>query len=321
MTVKKEGSAAPKTTGKKTTTTTKSVAKAPDSQALAPLELTPEKLRDWLKQTGKVQNLNDDEIALFVDIARSSNLNPFKREIHVTKYSATSELSIVVGYEVYTKRAEATGLLDGWKCELSGNLKENSLKAILTIYRKDWKYPFVWEAYYKENVGKKKDGTVNKFWNQRPGFMLKKVCISQGFRLCFTDALGGLPYTQDELNTGADAYEVSDGVVVDTETAEVKGTVNDKLKNDEEKMTAGEEHEEAQVVEEKIPLATKDQKEQIIKLVEHSVFDGKNSKGEETRKAILKGLETLTKEAAIKWIKQMGEKIETAETDPEQPPF
>jgi uncharacterized protein YyaL (SSP411 family) len=29
--------------------------------------------------------------------------------------------------------------------------------------------------------------------------MIKKVAISQGFRLCFSDELGGMPYTKEEM--------------------------------------------------------------------------------------------------------------------------
>ena len=33
-----------------------------------------------------------------------------------------------------------------------------------------------------------------------PEFMIKKVCIGQGFRLAFPNELGGLPYLQEELD-------------------------------------------------------------------------------------------------------------------------
>jgi hypothetical protein len=41
-------------------------------------------------------------------------------------------------------------------------------------------------------------GTVTKFW-QKAYTMIKKVAISQGFRLCFSDELGGMPYTTEEM--------------------------------------------------------------------------------------------------------------------------
>jgi hypothetical protein len=73
------------------------------------------------------------------------------------------------------------------------------MKAIVEIHRKDWSEPFVHEAYWREAVQKKKDGTPTAFWTKQPRFQLKKVAISQGFRLCFPDELGGLPYDPSEL--------------------------------------------------------------------------------------------------------------------------
>jgi hypothetical protein len=40
-------------------------------------------------------------------------------------------------------------------------------------------------------------------WENRPTFMTQKVAISQGFRLCFGDELGGMPYTVEEMTNGA----------------------------------------------------------------------------------------------------------------------
>ena len=40
---------------------------------------------------------------------------------------------------------------------------------------------------------------MTAFWTKQPRLMLKKVCISQAFRLAFPDELGGLPYDASEL--------------------------------------------------------------------------------------------------------------------------
>ena len=130
----------------------------------------------------------DQEVALGLAIVKSLNLNPFLREVHFIKYSAKDKMAIVVGYEVYLKRAERTGKLDGWTAGI--NTAENY--AWVKIYRKDWKEPFEWTVNLAEF--NKKQST----WNQIPSFMGRKVAIAQGFRLCFPDELGGLPYTEEE---------------------------------------------------------------------------------------------------------------------------
>jgi phage recombination protein Bet len=134
------------------------------------------------------------------------NLNPFKREIYCTSYGQGEyrKTSIIIGYEVYIKRAERTGQLDGWQVVTSGSVKNQDLKATITIYRKDRKYPFIHEVDYIEYAQKtfdKKTNThvINSMWSQKANTMLKKVAMSQGFRLCFADELGGMPYDSSEL--------------------------------------------------------------------------------------------------------------------------
>jgi phage recombination protein Bet len=148
------------------------------------------------------QHLSDVETNQFLQISIAYGLNPFKREIYASKYGGN--FSIVVGYETYIKRAERSGLLDGWKVTTEGsfnpsNPRSSDLKAIITIYRSDFKHPFEHEVEFAEYCQFTKEGNVTKFWKEKPITMIKKVAISQGFRLCFSDELGGLPYTKEEI--------------------------------------------------------------------------------------------------------------------------
>jgi len=156
-------------------------------------------LVDFLKFTGNAGKLTEQETKHFISLAKAFNLNPLKREIHISVYGEgqNRQLSIVTGYEVYIKRAERTGLLDGWDVTTEG--AGENLLAVITIYRKDRSRPFTHEVHYSEYVQRKKDGSINKFWKEKPVTMLKKVAISQGFRLCFCDDLDGMPYTSDEM--------------------------------------------------------------------------------------------------------------------------
>jgi len=158
--------------------------------------VTDQVLISHLDALGLTSKLNDGEKNTFLSIAKAFNLNPFKREIHISKYG--ENLSIITGYEVYIKRAERTGQLDGWNATTSGTIEGGDLKATVTIYRKDRTHPFIWEALYDECVQKTREGKVTKFW-EKAAFMTKKVAISQGFRLCFSDELAGMPYTADEM--------------------------------------------------------------------------------------------------------------------------
>lgn len=164
--------------------------KAPEAKPVTDAELTMH-----LENLGLLKDLTQGEKNSYLQICKAFNLNPFKREVHVSKYG--NQMSIITGYEVYIKRAERTGQLDGWSVTTEGEVP--NLKAIVTIHRKDRSQPFVWEAEYSEYV-QMKDGKPNKFW-QKAKTMTKKVAISQAFRLCFSDELGGMPYTSDEMET------------------------------------------------------------------------------------------------------------------------
>ncbi len=167
----------------------------------SPRTVTQDMIIEWLDATGKTKGLTEGETKQFIEIARSFALNPFKREIYVTVFNKNDpekrQLSIVIGYEVYLKRAERIRSLDGWKCWTEGAVP--NMKAVVQIYRKDRQFPFQWEVPYSEALQTDKYGKPNRFWTKMPGHMLKKVCISQGFRLCFPDDLGGIPYTDAEM--------------------------------------------------------------------------------------------------------------------------
>lgn len=167
------------------------VAKAQEQE----MEISAEDVKQYI-----APNATDTELYFFCNIARSFGLNPFKKEIHFVKYGDKPGQTIV-GYETYIKRAERTGLLDGWSVWMDkDNIGE---KAVIKIHRKDRNYSFVWEAYRREFD--KQQST----WKAMPYFMLKKVAISQGFRLAFPEEVGGMPYTPDEINVVDAEYQSS----------------------------------------------------------------------------------------------------------------
>jgi len=161
-----------------------------------------DKIKSYLSTMNLTNNLSSTEVQQFIEIAQAFGLNPFKREIYASKFGQS--FSIIVGFETYVKRAERSGRLSGWHVTTSGSVvdpKTSDIKAIITIHRKDWEHPFVHEVYFREYVQCNREGQVNKFWREKPLTMIKKVAIAQGFRLCFSDELGGMPYTADEIDS------------------------------------------------------------------------------------------------------------------------
>lgn len=172
--------------------------------------ISKETLCKYLDTFTGANALEPKEREMFLEVAIAFNLNPFKREIYCIAYGKgdNRKLSIIVGYETYLKRAESTGKLNGWKVWTEGSIATNDLKACIAIKRKDWEDPFCHEVFYSEYVQMKDEYVDNRktgkkypnaMWASKPITMLKKVVIAQSFRLCFSEDMGGLPYTADEL--------------------------------------------------------------------------------------------------------------------------
>lgn len=152
----------------------------------------------------------------FLEMAQAFGLNPFKRELYAVGYG--DNWNIITGYEVYLKRAERTGKLDGWETVIDGVGEQMSCTVI--IYRKDWNRPFKHCVYYREVCQKTKDGKPNSVWSKMPSFMTKKVAVAQGFRMCFPDEFGGMPYTSDEMPDPSEFKDVTPKAKVETKSTE-----------------------------------------------------------------------------------------------------
>lgn len=140
-----------------------------------------------------------EEIILFLNQCKMFKLNPFKREIYLIKYGSYPA-DAVVGYQVYLKRAERSRQWDGMESGTKGSLKKKDLIAWVKVYRKDWKRPLYHEVEFEEYAKRTKAGELTKFWSKMPKTMIKKVAISQGFRLTFPDEMGDLPYIVEEID-------------------------------------------------------------------------------------------------------------------------
>ncbi len=145
--------------------------------------------------------VSEGEKQFLLNFALNLGLNPWKGEIYFIPFKTKDGTKVqkVVSYLVYVQRAEKTGLLNGWEVELSQDTKT----ATCIIYRKDWDRPFKWTVHLNEV---KRD---TRAWREMPGFMLRKVCIAQAFRLAFPGATGELPYTPEEAPIEAEV-EVMD---------------------------------------------------------------------------------------------------------------
>jgi phage recombination protein Bet len=179
-----------------------------------PPQVTEAVLHEYL--TGMGSSLKPAQKQQFLQIARSYGLNPFKREIYAISYG--NNFNIIVGYEVYLKRAEMSGQLAGWKVwtEQDGD----DVKGCIEIRRKDWNQPFYHEVCLSEYDQR------NQMWKSKPKTMIKKVAMAQGFRLAFPVELGGIPYTSDEIPNAEPQQSNLQGIISSIQSAPDVETLN-----------------------------------------------------------------------------------------------
>ncbi|MBX0310390.1 MAG: recombinase RecT [Sulfurihydrogenibium sp.] len=135
-----------------------------------------------------LSSVSDSEIMKAVSIARHIGLDPIRKECHLVPFKGT--VQVVVNYLEYIKRAERSGLLNGWSVQIGKD--EIDTYAEVFIHRKDWQFPFQWKTYLSEV---RKDTPT---WRSMPLFMLKKACITQAFRLAFPEEVAMLPLEEAE---------------------------------------------------------------------------------------------------------------------------
>lgn len=176
-------------------------AKAGELANIEPIEIEVEKIVLTVEEVRQhiAPTATTTELFWFMGKCRTYGLNPLKDEIYFIKYG-TEPGKAVINYLTYVKRALRTGLLTGWNVKLDKD--DFGEKAVLTIYRRDWDEPFVWETYRHEFDQKRAT------WKAMPLHMLRVRVIGQGFRICFADELIGMPYTEGETHLQAQTTEV-----------------------------------------------------------------------------------------------------------------
>jgi len=203
--------------------------------------ITNEKIVGYLNTFG-MTNLTEQETMQFIEIAVAYQLNPFKREIYCVpyvsnvkdengKWTKERKLSIITGFEVYLKRAERTGKLNGWNVTTAGKIQDETFRAVITIHRTDWTHPLVHEVYFKEY---KRD---SKIWNEKPVTMIKKVAISSGFRMAFPDEFAGMPYAKEEMPEDMTEDKINEKPIIINELTEAQ---KQEIASEESKQAANE---------------------------------------------------------------------------------
>jgi len=172
----------------------------------------------------------DAELALFLYQCARLGLDPLLHQAYLVKRRQEIDGSwrevgaIQIGIDGMRLAAQRTGEYGGetdseW-CGPDGEWRdvwlsdEPPMAARVGVYRKGRAEPMRAVARYSSYVQRKRDGTVNRMWNERPDIMLAKCASALAHRKAFPDAFSGV-YTEDEVLGGR---VVDDGPIIDMPT-------------------------------------------------------------------------------------------------------
>jgi phage recombination protein Bet len=158
------------------------------------------------KQLDLIKNLfakgcTEDEFALFVTLARTYHLDPFKNQIWCVKYGP-GQARVFTGRDGFLEIAHRSGQFDGMESGVRDKIgEEGKIIGWARVHRKDMSHPFYVEVdldeYRKETPA----------WKDMPRTMIQKVAESQALRKAFSAS--GL-YSPEEFGEEEGKPEMKD---------------------------------------------------------------------------------------------------------------
>jgi len=160
----------------------------------------------------------DAEIGLFLKVAASENLNPFRKDCYLVKYSKDQPASIIISTDVFIRSAESNPEFDGYEAGIilkpidpkekpefrEGAFLMDGEESRLAggyakVFRKDrQQHPFYIAVNIKECMKYTKYGKPTRFWEDMPATMVRKVALSRALREAFSIRYSGT-YTTAEI--------------------------------------------------------------------------------------------------------------------------
>lgn len=200
------------------------------------VELTPEIVKSYMV-SGNPENVTIQEVVMFMQMCKSSGLNPWAKEAYCIKYGS-QPATMVVGIDAYRKRAESNPAFDGYEAGIItfdpndgeitrrvGSFKPASEEIIggyATVWRKDRRAPYKVEVSFDEYAGRKKDGSLNSQWSGKPGTMIRKVALAQALKEAFPSSFGGMFIAEEQGYTEGQngSFVTSDDEIIVNEVKE-----------------------------------------------------------------------------------------------------
>lgn len=186
------------------------------------VKLTPETVRNYLV-SGDKERVTIQEVAMFINLCKYSQLNPWLKEAYLIKYG-NEPATMVTGKDAFEKRAEDHPAYDG---DESGIIVidandelvyrkggfwmpgEQIVGGYAEVWRKDKSHSTRIEVSFEEYAARKKDGSLNSQWAKKPATMIRKVALVQALREAFPKAFGGM-YSAEEQGMDEATFSAPD---------------------------------------------------------------------------------------------------------------
>lgn len=198
--------------------------------------LSPNLIRKYLVSGGG--NVSDQEVMMFLSLCKFQHLNPFLREAYLIKYGDRQPATMVVGKDVFLKRARHHEDFSGIQAGIiiqdneTGDIEEREGSFYLATeetivggwakcFIKGYDVPFYVSVPMDEYIGKKKDGEVNSQWSGKPATMIRKVAVAQVLKEAFPDDNAGM-YAPEEIPEATEIALDENIVITDQEPAKIE---------------------------------------------------------------------------------------------------
>ena len=197
------------------------------------VRISPGMIKKYLVSGGGA--VTDEEVVMFLSLCKFQHLNPFLREAYLIKYGDRQPATMVVGKDVFLKRAkrqpEFAGLQGGIiisdketgeVTEREGTFYQKELETLIggwaKAYIKGYEIPFYASVSIDEYIGRKSNGEINSQWSGKPATMIRKVALAQVLKEAFPEQNAGM-YVQEEID-GASEIVLDESAVIPAEEVE-----------------------------------------------------------------------------------------------------
>ena len=152
----------------------------------------------------------EPEVMHFLAVCKYHKINPWLKEAYLIKYGQSDPATIVVGKDFYNRRAQDFPTYKGHAAGIILQVKDANGKLLIQrrpgafhtddekllggwakVYRSDREDAIEIEVEVGEYIQTRKDGSVTRFWKDKPATMIRKVALSQGWREAFPGEFQG----------------------------------------------------------------------------------------------------------------------------------